>query len=850
MPATPGVTLQSSGSGTVYSTIQLALDAAQLNDTATVQTGYTGSATGTVTSDGLIFSAPSTITGIQLALGTSRFSATDVLDLSLAGDAAIQVTGNTSDNVITGNTGADTLIGGLGNDLYTVVGTGTVITEASGGGSDTVATALSSFALSSNIEFLNGTGSGQTLTGNGLSTVTAGSGNDTLISGGAADTLIGGLGNDTYVVTNAAVTVKELTNGGTDVIQTALSTYNLASANVEVLQGTSTTGQTLSTTVANTTVRGGIGNDNLTTTRSDTIILDGGAGNDVFSFSSIPAGGDTIIGGAGSDTFDLSGAGAFNNVDAVSGETVAEGDYINGSGATDYISVNAGDTVFGNAGDDVVGENVNSLATLINGGTNTNGFNRDSIQFNGSKTGGGRITPLAGSIVNVETFILDTGSAGHQYDFSNVTQGAQIQLTGGGVGPGIYAIDVIGTSGNDTISPSGNGDTLAGGAGTDLFFGGVDDFIGSKITDIATGESIRFKQGSGAPNTITSAFTASLSGTTLTYDPDGSGSEPAQTLTLSNGAGGTIVTTFTPTAFPSGSYATVTFSAGSAPPPPPAGGGGGGGGGGGSSGGGGSTTSTSPSNGPDQLTGTSGDDTIVGMDGADTINGGDGNDLIFGNQQGDIIDAGSGNNTAYGGMGDDSVTAGAGNDLIFGNEGSDTINAGDGDNTIVGGQDSTDSGDLIVTGNGNDLIISNGGNDSVSAGAGNDSLVGGFGNDILFGNQGDDLILGNEDNDEVFGGFGNDTIFGGMGDDTLIGGEGNDVLFGNEGADRLVFGTNSGSDLVNGFSQAEGDRLDLQGQTYTTAQDANGNAVLTLSGGGMVTLAGIAANQVGAGFFA
>jgi Ca2+-binding RTX toxin-like protein len=88
-----------------------------------------------------------------------------------------------------------------------------------------------------------------------------------------------------------------------------------------------------------------------------------------------------------------------------------------------------------------------------------------------------------------------------------------------------------------------------------------------------------------------------------------------------------------------------------------------------------------------------------------------------------------------------------------------------------------------------------------------------------------------------------------MGNDTLYGNEGNDVLYGNEGADRIVFGTNSGMDIVNGFSSNEGDRLDLQGQTYILTQDANNNAVLTLSGGGMVTLAGVTANQIGAEFF-
>ncbi|MGU3537989.1 calcium-binding protein [Methylobacterium sp. A54F] len=140
--------------------------------------------------------------------------------------------------------------------------------------------------------------------------------------------------------------------------------------------------------------------------------------------------------------------------------------------------------------------------------------------------------------------------------------------------------------------------------------------------------------------------------------------------------------------------------------------------------------------------------------------------------------------------------------------------------------------------------------DTVAALAGNDRVLAGSGNDLIFGNQGDDRLFGNQGNDTLRGGQDNDVLYGGQGDDVLYGDRGNDVLSGDLGADRYVFGAQSGTDLILGFSQAQGDRLDLQGQGYTLGTSARGNAVLTLSGGGSVELAGIGAGAVSGAAFA
>ena len=75
----------------------------------------------------------------------------------------------------------DTLIGGAGSDTLNVSNVGDIVTEAAGGGTDTVRTTLSSCALDANVENLTFTGAGD-FVGAGKSVVN-------VITGGTATTL-------------------------------------------------------------------------------------------------------------------------------------------------------------------------------------------------------------------------------------------------------------------------------------------------------------------------------------------------------------------------------------------------------------------------------------------------------------------------------------------------------------------------------------------------------------------------------------------------------------------------------------------------------------------------------------
>ncbi|MBB3938255.1 calcium-binding protein [Aureimonas phyllosphaerae] len=197
--------------------------------------------------------------------------------------------------------------------------------------------------------------------------------------------------------------------------------------------------------------------------------------------------------------------------------------------------------------------------------------------------------------------------------------------------------------------------------------------------------------------------------------------------------------------------------------------------------------------GPSEIFGTEAADYLVGRDGQtdDRITGNGGDDQIFGNQ---------------------------GNDVLFGNMGRDNVYGGRGVDAVYGGKD----------------------DDQVFGDLDNDRVYGDLGNDTIRGGQGDDEVRGGRDNDMVMGDRGNDQVWGDLGNDTLSGGA---------GADTFRFVANSGNDIIIDFNRAEGDRLELGGQTYS-ASDVNGSAVLTLSGGGTIVLTGISSASLDAGAFA
>ena len=237
---------------------------------------------------------------VETALASYVLRANNVENLTGTSNAGQALVGNGLDNRITGGAGSDRIDGGigndemrggLGNDTYVVSGSGDIVVEFAGEGTDAIETALAAYVLrAANVENLTGTAAAaQQLRGNDL---------DNRIGGGTSnDTLVGGLGNDTFVVLNSGDSIVEAAGEGIDSVETALAVYFLNAANVENLTHTGNADFYGAGNALANVITGGAGND----------ILRGGLGA------------DTLIGGAGRDNHLFDSALGGGNVDTIAG---------------------------------------------------------------------------------------------------------------------------------------------------------------------------------------------------------------------------------------------------------------------------------------------------------------------------------------------------------------------------------------------------------------------------------------------------------------------------------------------------------------------------------------------------
>jgi len=306
-------------------------------------------------------------------------------DTLTGNDAANAIDGGPGDDVITGGLGADTLTGWTGDDTFDegAVNSGKDDIEGGLGDADTVdysarttdtAVDLAATALTADDSGADTDADGvgeegdaivgveNALTGAGDDTI-IGSGEDNLIFGGAgADDMDGAGGADT--VCYSADTVGVVVNLSTDVVSGGDAEGDVI-ANFE-------------------NVNGGAGNDSLTGTNDDNVLV-GGAGDDTF----VGRGGDdSIDGGAGVDTmnYSASASGVYVSLKTGSAAGITEGsdtlvgienvtgtvfkDTMTGDAFANVLRGGAGkDTIKGSAGDDsLYGGSGNDY---LNGGAGT-----------------------------------------------------------------------------------------------------------------------------------------------------------------------------------------------------------------------------------------------------------------------------------------------------------------------------------------------------------------------------------------------------------------------------------------------------------------------------------------------
>ena len=697
------------------------------------------------------------------------------------------LTGNGGNDNLQGNGGSDTYDGGPGSDwsqillglggTSTVEDTGSALVDFDGfnadgtPGDDLITASGSSYQLAgggsvsyspATIEWgvANGMDGNDTLDGSGAgSTVRfhGNAGNDTLLGGNGADWLraddffglCGGCppepapGDDTTI--GGGGDDQMFARGGTDSLD-----GQDGSDRVEVRIG-----QAGAATIADT----GSGTD------EDTVQFWGSTGSDTIAVSSTAASSATqtaaftametvsAFGDDGDDTIDASTAGVFvrlnggNGTDTLtggSGADVLEGDGCCGvvTPGNDTLSGGSGgDYLYGDLGDDT-----------LDGGSGGDYFD------------GGSGTDTATYAVRSVGVRVTVGSAGLANDGQS---GEGDNVTG-------TIENVIGGSGNDSLTGSGGPNVVAGGLGNDSLDGGLgpDVFVGGGGTDAVT----------YAPRSA--AVAASIGG-----GPDGEsgGLEnddiQADVEKLYGGSGADILV--------------------------------------------GSPLA-------DALYGNGGDDTVSGGVGNDTMLGNAGNDVLNGDDGNDTIDGGAGADTFNGGVGIDTATyALRSNPLaITVGAGADDGEPLEGDN-VTGDIEKVQGGsaaDTITGGAGPEALYGNSGSDTVNGGGGNDSLVGGHGNDALAGGDGADTLDGQAGADWQSGGPGADItsyaartapvtvttgdalandgelgegdevvtekVYGGSGGDTLTGDGAGNTLYGFAGADTLLGGL--GNDVVDG----------------------------------------------------
>jgi Ca2+-binding RTX toxin-like protein len=475
--------------------------------------------------------------------------------LTLTGSAAINGTGNDSNNTLTGNSGAntltgyagndvlnggagaDTLIGGQGNDEYVVDNIGDTVTEAADEGEDVVTSSVT-FTLGANLERLILTGSAvingagneldNIITGNkAVNTLYGYAGNDVLNGGVGSDKMFGGLGDDKYIVDATGDVVTENADEGTDLVESVV-TYTLG-ANLENLTLTGSKAINGTGNAENNVLQGNTGNNTLY----------GLAGNDTLNGGK---GNDTLIGGQGDDNYVVDAT-----ADVVT-ELFGEGYDIVTATVNYTIGANVEELILG--GTAKINGTGNATDNIITGNISANIIT--GLAGNDTLDGGGGIDTLIGGqgddtyFVDVAGDIItelanegtDSVMAKNSYTLSANVE--NLTLVGSG------SINGTGNASNNNIAGNNSNNLLDGGAGADTLTGldGNDtytvDNTGDVIVEAASegydrvNSSVTYTLSANVEE-LTLTGTSAINGTGNSADNELNGNSAANVL--SGGAG-------------------------------------------------------------------------------------------------------------------------------------------------------------------------------------------------------------------------------------------------------------------------------------------------------------------------
>ncbi|AVH64587.1 beta strand repeat-containing protein [Nostoc sp. 'Peltigera membranacea cyanobiont' N6] len=730
------------------------------------------------------------------------------------------------------------------------------------------------------------------------------SGNDRLRGGAGNNTLIGGVGNDILDVEYS--TGNNILNGdtGDDYLNAGASSGN------NLLSGGDGNDTLYASYIftdpygyggyiasfGNNTLNGGAGDDYLNAESPEgNNLLSGGDGNDTLTTSSvftergapnfISSGNNTLNGGAGDDTL---------RAEATSGNNLLSGgdgnDYLDISGIPNYyydISLSSGDnTLNGGAGDDTLRAEDSTGNNFLFGDDGNDSF---YLNLKNQTVDGGKGDDLlsvdysyyVGVTEGITTTFNPTNNTGsitagtYKVNYKDIER---LNISGT-----VYNDNIVGNSGNDTLS-GGNGgnDTIDGGEGDDVLSVNYNDTTGGITTTFNPTTNIgSIKAGT---NQVSYKDIERLNISDTVYNDNIVGNSGNDTLSTGNGGNDTIdggegddvlSVNYNYAAVAIASTYNATTNTGSITA---------------------GTNRVSYKNIErlnisgtvynDNIVGNSGNDTLFGGSGNDTLTGGAGSDKFVYNNNGyysqdtDII-------TDFGGVGkasNPSATVIASLDTLqftgsgftaqnlqltqngnnleitfedianskvilqnFKLENLDNLPATSSrpaiGNILFDGQTNiTDSFDVFDANStqtalfnrntvtflndlNNNITGFDNSNDTINGQGGDDIIDGLSGNDILRGDAGNDTLIGGAGNDTLNGGTGNNTLNAGIGDDSLnaVGSKGDNLLFGGDGNDSLDI-----SGLVHYYSFYP--RQDSRSSGNNTLNGGAGNDTL-LAGG-------------------
>ena len=395
---------------------------------------------------------------IQTTIPYNLAALPHIENLSLTGTAAINATGNASNNLVSGNDAANTLLGVFGDD--TLIG---------GDGDDS----------------LDG--------GEGNDMLRGGLGNDTLYGGAGNDTFDGGKGVDVTRFDGASTEYTwvirrdptgqgywEVTRHGAtpeidlvyraEFLQFVDATFPIEALGV-TLVGADSVSDTLPGSDDDDSITGLSGNDTILGFEGEDTLaggtgqdmlaggdgrdtLDGGDGND-----SLDGGNDadTLIGGLGQDTLD-GGAGQ-DTLDGGSGD-----DALDGGNNADTLSGGPGnDTLAGGIGGDNMAGGSGSDLYFVDD-------DADRVVELDDTLAGLRLGPVSLNLGKA----IDKVVASISYTLTAFVEDLSLKLGAGNLAAGGNVLNnqLTGNEGNNTLSGAGGNDTIDGGTGADSMAGG------------------------------------------------------------------------------------------------------------------------------------------------------------------------------------------------------------------------------------------------------------------------------------------------------------------------------------------------------------------------------------------